>query len=181
MALLAVAGAFVIEVLLTPRPERPFGHTQPGHITGWLGLGVVLFVFVYSFRKRYGPKPGWPKGWFRVHIVAGILGPVLVLIHAGAHFHALVPVLTLLALAIVVLSGVIGQAIHYLALRTMHERQRELVQQGLSKGEVEEQLYRLASQEETFRVWQYIHAPVTLIFAVLLVWHIGGALYFGGW
>ncbi len=178
---LAVGGAFLIELLLSMRSERLFGHTQQGHLAGWAGLALILLVFVYSYRKRYGPKPGWPRGWFRVHMVAGVLGPILILIHSGAHFHALVPSLALLALVLVVLSGIIGQAVHYLALRTLHGKRHELLDQGLPEEDIEDRLRTLAAQEEAFRVWQYIHAPMTFIFLTLVVLHVGGALYFGGW
>ncbi len=177
---LAVGGAFALEQLLTARPDRPFGHTQGGHLTGWVGLGVVLLVFVYSFRKRSAPERRWPKGWFRVHMAAGVLGPSLILIHAGNHFHALVPVLALLALGLVVLSGITGQAVHYMVLRTLHDRRRELARQGLSEDEIDARLHTMAAQEKVFRFWQYLHAPVTVTFLVLTLLHIGGALYFGG-
>jgi hypothetical protein len=38
----------------------------------------------------------------------------------------------------------------------------------------------MASQEEAFRLWQSIHAPMTLMFLVLAAMHVFGALYFGG-
>ena len=31
-----------------------------------------------------------------------------------------------------------------------------------------------------FRVWQMIHAPMTLLFIALVALHVIGALYFGG-
>lgn len=176
----AIGGAFAIEVILSVEATQSFGHTQRGHLTGWAGLAIILLVFIYPFKKRYGPKPGWPKGWFQVHIVAGVVGPVIVLVHSGAHFHALVPGLALLAMGLVVLSGVAGESIHYLALRTMHEQRRELAQQGLPPEEIDLRLHDIAAREEAFRVWQYIHAPLNILFVVLSLMHVGGALYFGG-
>lgn len=176
----AIGGAFILEELLTTRPDRPFGHTHLGHLTGWVGLGVILLVFVYSFTKRSAGQRRWPKGWFRVHMIAGIMGPVLILIHAGNHFHALVPVLALLAMGAVVLSGLIGQAVHYLILRTLQDRRRLLAQQGLSEDDLDARLHAMAAQEKAFRFWQYLHAPVTATFLILTFLHVGAALYFGG-
>ncbi|TAJ23501.1 MAG: hypothetical protein EPO64_11100 [Nitrospirae bacterium] len=177
---IAIGGAFALEQLLTARPDRPFGHTHPGHVTGWIGLGLILLVFVYSYRKRTAPTRRWPKGWFRVHMAAGVAGPLLILVHAGNHFHALVPILAMLAMGLVVLSGIIGQAVHYMVLRTLHDQRRELIDQGLSDDEIDARLHTMASQEKAFRFWQYLHAPVTLTFLVLTLLHMGGALFFGG-
>ena len=180
ITVLAVSGAFAIELLLTERPERPFGHSESGHLTGWLGLAVIGLVFVYSYKKRKRRKPGWPRGWFWVHILAGIAGPLIILVHSGAHFHALVPVLAMLAMGFVVLSGVTGQASHYLAVRRLNDTRRDMQQQGLSAEDIDTHLHLMAAREEAFRAWQYIHAPLTVAFLALALMHIAGALYFGG-
>lgn len=176
-----IGGAFLVEVILSLRSGDTFGHTQQGHLLGWAGLLITLLVFVYSVKKRLGDKPGWPKGWFQVHLVAGILGLVVILVHSGAHFHALVPVLALVSLGLVVMSGIVGEGIHYLALRTLNAQRHDLVAQGLSDEEIDTRLHALAAQEEAFRVWQCLHAPLTITFLALTLLHIGGALFFGGY
>jgi len=178
--ILAVALAFLLERLFTIRPDRPFGHTQSGHLTGWLGLLIILLVFIYPIKKRRARERRWPKGWFRVHMTAGFAGPLVVLIHSGSHFHAIVPVLTLILLAAVTLSGIVGQTVHYLVLRTLHEHERMLRQQGLSEDVIESRLHSEAAKESAFRLWQFVHAPLTIAFIVLLSFHIIGAVYFTG-
>ncbi len=115
-----------------------------------------------------------------VHQVAGIFGPMLILIHAGWHFHALVPALTLIAMGIVVVSGVIGVAVHRKALALLNSTRKGLVSQGLSQEDIEDRLFDLVPGEETFRVWQIIHVPMVMLFLALVASHILGALYFGG-
>lgn len=176
----AVAAGFSIEALLSHRSGWPFGHTEAGHAAGWTGLVLTLSVFGYSVKKRSGPRVAWPKGWFLVHQVMGIAGPSLILIHSGSHFHALVPILALLAMSVTVVSGVIGVAVHRKALSLMKGRHAELLGQGLSPDEVEDRLYDLAAAEKAFRVWQIIHVPMSVIFLALTILHIAGALYFGG-
>ncbi len=178
IALLIVG--FLIEELLSVRSGSLFGHTQTGHVVGWIGLAAIFLVFVYSVKKRFDRNAGWPKAWFIVHQVAGILGLMVILIHAGWHFHALVPVLTLIVMGIVVVSGVIGVAVHRKALALLNTTRKELVSQGLSQTDIEDRLYGLASGEEIFRVWQIIHVPMVMLFLALLAAHILGALYFGG-
>lgn len=176
----AVTGALLFEAFLSLEAALPFGHTRQGHVTGWIGLAVILLVFLYPIRKRVGQNRMWPRGWFQVHMVAGVVGPLLIVLHAGAHLHALVPILAMVSMGIVVLSGIIGQAVHYLALRTLNEERRQLLQQGVGPVEAEVRLHAVASREETFRVWQLIHAPMTLLFMVLVVLHIVGTMFFGG-
>ena len=176
----AITAAWLVEALLSIGRPSPFAHTKQGHVLGWLGLGTTLLVFVYPVKKRLASNRRWPRDWFRVHMVAGVMGPLLILLHSGAHLHALVPSLALAAMAVVVVSGIVGQGVHYLALSALNDRRRQLRDQGMSPEEVEIQLHGMAAQEEAFRLWQSIHAPITVTFLVLTALHVMGAVYFGG-
>lgn len=176
----SVSAAFIFEAVLSLGAASPFGHTRYGHAVGWLGLAVTLLVFVYPYRKRRAPERRWPRGWFRLHMVAGVMGPLLIFLHSGAHYHALVPILAMTAMVIVALSGIVGQAVHAHVLRTLNEERRRFHQEGLSEADIESRLHGMASQEEAFRIWQAIHAPMTLAFLMLTALHIAGALFFGG-
>jgi hypothetical protein len=176
----AVAGALLFEAFLSIGTPSPFAHTRQGHLLGWIGFGVILLVFVYPIKKRMSRNRRWPRGWFQVHMVAGLVGPLLILLHSGAHVHAMVPLLALAAMLVVVVSGIVGQGVHYLALRTLNDQRRQLREEGLSLNEVDLRLHRMAAQEEAFRLWQSIHAPMTLMFLVLTAIHVIGSLYFGG-
>ena len=113
-------------------------------------------------------------------MVAGVLGPLLIFLHSGAHYHALVPIAAMAAMVIVVLSGIVGQAIHASVLRALNDERRRLQQQGLPDVDIEALLHGRASQEEAFRLWQAIHAPMTLMFLALTALHVAGALFFAG-
>lgn len=176
----AVAAALLVEAFLSIGSPSPFAHTRQGHLMGWIGLGIILLVFVYPIKKRLSRNHRWPRGWFQVHMVAGVIGPLLILLHSGAHVHALVPLLALAAMVVIVVSGIVGQGVHYLALRTLNDRRRQLHEEGLGSDEIDLRLHRMAAQEEAFRLWQSIHAPMTLLFLVLTAMHVIGALYFGG-
>ncbi len=178
--LAALAGGFLIETSFSFITGWPLGHTQKGHLLGWLGLGIMLLVFGYSVKKRFGRLTGWPKAWFWLHQLAGIIAPVLIIVHAGPHFHALVPSLALVAMLIVTLSGLTGAMVHRKALMLLNAERKALLDQGLTKLQAEALLYDLAAEEAGFKTWRLIHVPVATIFMVLLAAHIGGALYFGG-
>jgi hypothetical protein len=184
-ALIAVAimGAVVLgygtEWALSVRPDRPFGHTPAGTAMGWIGFAVTLLVFGYSVRKRWSRKRDWPKRWFLLHQAAGTVGPILLLVHSGTHLHALVPVLALAALWLIVVTGYIGQAVHYAALQTLHARRQYWLDAGLDEREADARVAADETIEHRLRWWQYAHAPLTLVFLVLAVLHIGGVWYFG--
>lgn len=181
LTLAAVVIALGVELFLSTNPDRPFGHTQHGHLVGWVGLGMILLVCGYPFKRWLHPNRVWSKTWFQIHQVFGIAGPLLILVHSGAHFHALAPVLALIMMVLVVLSGIVGQALHHLASQSLYEQRHELAHQGLSDDMIEAQLFDLAREEKALRWWRCVHVPLTWTFLALAFMHIVGALYFGGW
>lgn len=176
----AMVFGWMIEVIMSAVTGWPFGHTQYGHRVGWLGFALILSTLGYSLKKRFGRKTGWPKPWFWLHQLAGVAGASLIFIHAGIHFHALVPTLTMCAMVIVVASGIVGVFVHRKALGLLSETRKELLKQGLSEDDVSGQLFDLAAQEKIFRIWRSLHVPMAIVFGILTLFHIGGALYFGG-
>lgn len=181
LTLFAVAGVLLVEAILTPITILSFGRTTQGQVTGWIGLAVILLVFGYPIRKRTNQNHRWPHRWLQIHMMAGVVGPLIIILHAGVlHMHAVVPILAMVAMGIVALSGLIGQHVHYLAFRALYTKRHELMEQGVSPEEVETRLLGVAAREKMFRVWQMIHGPMTLLFMALVALHVIGALYFGG-
>jgi len=89
-----------------------WASTLPGHLFGILGFVLMLWAgFGYTARKR-SASPGAQsmQAAMQLHIVAGLLGPYLVILHSGLAFHGLAGVLTLL-MVLVVASGVVGRAV----------------------------------------------------------------------
>lgn len=180
LAATGVIGGLLLEGSLSTAPGRPFGHTLAGHLVGWLALLATLMVLAYSWTKRVPRLRRWQPAAFKLHMAGGVLAPVMVLVHSGIHLHALAPVIATLAMLAVSLSGVIGKVVHFFAVRRLREERRDLATAGLSPEEVEDRLEKLAAAAESFRVWQYLHAPVTVIFLAALGAHVTGALFFGG-
>ena len=180
LAATGVIGGLLLEGSLTTAPSRPFGHTLEGHLVGWLALLATLAVLAYSWTKRVPRLRRWQPTAFKLHMAGGVLAPVMVLVHSGSHLHALAPIIATLAMLAVSLSGVIGKVVHFFAVRRLREERKDLATVGLTPEEIEDRLERLAAAAETFRVWQFLHAPVTVIFLAALGAHVAGALYFGG-
>ena len=83
------------------------------HVLGVVGYALMLWcAFGYSWRKnlaRHGP--GATRTWMGAHVVAGLVGPALVLIHAQWSFRGLAGMTMVLTLVIVA-SGIVGRYVY---------------------------------------------------------------------
>jgi hypothetical protein len=98
-------------------------HRDEGYLTAesglgyWLGIvgGIVMLTVVgYPLRKRLRILSGLGRisGWFRLHMVLGILGPALVVLHTNFNLGSLNSRLALLTMLIVVSSGIVGRYLY---------------------------------------------------------------------
>ncbi|TAK90117.1 MAG: hypothetical protein EPO09_17005 [Aquabacterium sp.] len=83
----------------------------------WLGVagGVsMLLLFTYPLRKRWRVTYNWgaSKYWFVAHMVLGILGPWLILLHSTFRIGSTNAAVALFSMIIVALSGVIGRFLY---------------------------------------------------------------------
>ena len=90
-----------------------------GHLIGVLGFILMLMTeTLYSLRKRSQvARWGRLSTWLQLHIIMGIVGPYMVLIHTSWKFNGLAGVLMLMTI-IVVTSGFIGRYIYTAIPRT---------------------------------------------------------------
>lgn len=74
----------------------------------------MLLLLLYPLRKyaRWMRNMGQVRHWFRVHMILGVLGPVLVLFHANFSSGALNSNLALFASLVVATSGLFGRFIY---------------------------------------------------------------------
>ncbi len=98
--------------------QRDEEYVTPDSGTGyWLGIYgslAMLSLLVYSLRKRFKSMRliGSIPFWFRIHMLLGIFGPVLILFHANFKLGALNSNVAFFAMLIVAISGVIGRYIY---------------------------------------------------------------------
>src|SRR5512137_2376613 len=62
-----------------------------GRYLGIPGTLLIIGSLVYSLRKRKYMASGNPKSMLRFHEFSAWLGSLMVLIHAGVHFNAILP------------------------------------------------------------------------------------------
>ena len=91
---------------------------RAGSLAGyWLGVAggiFMLLLFAYPLRKRVRFMARWgaAKWWFAVHMVLGIGGPLLVLVHSTFRVGSLNAAVALYSMLIVGVSGVVGRFLY---------------------------------------------------------------------
>lgn len=150
----------------------------------WLGIPGTLLIIgstVYSLRKRKVIQRGQPARLLRWHEALAWSGSLLVLVHAGVHFNAILGWLAVWAMLINVGSGLTGKFLLDRARRRMDEARQRLHERGLSDVALEDRLYWDSLTFDVVRRWRAVHFPITLAFAVLATAHITAIFLFWGW
>ena len=150
----------------------------------WLGIPGTLLIIgstAYSLRKRKLIQRGHPAKLLRWHEVLAWLGSLLVLVHAGVHFNAILGWLAVSAMLINVGSGLTGKFLLDRSRRRMEEARQRMRERGLSDEELEDRLYWDSLTFDVVKQWRVVHLPITLAFAVLATAHIVAIFLFWGW
>ncbi|WP_129626127.1 hypothetical protein [Candidatus Oscillochloris fontis] len=117
---LVALGAITGLYLWLSRFGTPAASGLVGHSIGIIGFVLMLATeTLYSLRKR---ARTWTYGrlssWLQWHIVSGIVGSYMVLLHTAWQFRGLAGVVLLLTV-VVVLSGVVGRYFYTAIPRTL--------------------------------------------------------------
>jgi hypothetical protein len=113
-----IFAALSIAALFLGWTNREEGHlTAASGLGYWLGIvggSMMLFMMIYPLRKRVKALRwlGSVPSWFRMHMVLGIVGPMLILFHANFRLGSLNSNVSLAAMLFVVASGVIGRYLY---------------------------------------------------------------------
>jgi hypothetical protein len=99
--------------------QRLTAESGPGYLFGIIGSLLMMLLMLYPLRKKarfmrnWGPIPLW----FRLHMLFGIIGPVLVLFHANFQLGSVNSRVVLGSALLVAGSGIFGRylytKIHY--------------------------------------------------------------------
>lgn len=168
-----VAATLAIDVAL-----HLLGAVWVGRYLGIPGVLLIVGSFAYSLRKRRLIKLGKPVALLRLHERMAWAGSLLVLVHAGIHFNALLGWLAVAAMMINVGSGLTGKFLLERSRRRLTESRQRLRDQGLSDEEVDDRLYWDSLTFDAVKQWRAVHFPITLAFAVLALAHIIAVLLF---
>jgi hypothetical protein len=143
-----------------------------GRYLGYAGTFTIIGSFAYSLRKRKIIKTGSPKTYLTVHEYMAWAGSVMLLVHAGIHFNALLPWLAVLAMIISVISGLVGKFLLKKASLAHKDNIQLLMLAGASKEDAEKKLFFESIAVDLMKKWRLVHLPITLLFALLALIHI---------
>ncbi len=152
-----------------------------GRYLGIPGVLLIIGSFGYSLRKRNLLATGRPVTLLRLHEYMAWAGSLLILVHAGIHFNAILAWLAIGAMLINIASGLTGKYLLQRARLRLEETRRVMRAQGLSEAQLEDRLYWDSLTFDAVRQWRAVHFPVTLAFAVLALGHIASIFLFWGW
>ena len=114
-----------------------------GYWFGIAGATLMGLLLIYPLRKRVLAAIGGVRFWFNTHMMFGILGPALILLHCNFHLGSTNSNVALFSMLIVAGSGLIGRFIyvrihHGLSARKLDfaELRKELVQSRDEAGDL---------------------------------------------
>jgi hypothetical protein len=177
LAFVALVGATIcIDVAL-----HLFGVAWIGRYLGIPGTLLIVGSFAYSLRRRQLITHGKPAALLRLHERMAWAGSLLILVHAGIHFNAILAWLAVAAMLINVGSGLTGKFLLERSRQRLMLARRQLDAAGLDAAAVEDHLFWDSLTFDAVKQWRVVHFPITLAFAVLAIAHIAAVFVFWGW
>ena len=155
--IIPVTATLVIGAWFITRQNWYSPGSDLGYYMGLVGSIMMLLLLLYPLRKHVGFMQSWgaSKHWFRAHMVLGISGPTLILLHSTFHIGSLNAGVALTCMLVVAGSGVIGRffytKIHnglYGRRASLKERQEQL---GISAGDVKSRFHALPGVEQQLK------------------------------
>ncbi|MEH6359997.1 MAG: hypothetical protein V7761_04615 [Amylibacter sp.] len=98
--------------------QRSEGHitaeTGIGYYLGITGSVLMLMLLLYPLRKRMSSLRfiGGVRSWFRIHMILGVIGPTLILLHSNFILGSLNSTVALMTMSTVALSGFVGRFLY---------------------------------------------------------------------
>lgn len=178
---IAALGVLMLAAVLIDALLHMLNAVWIGRYLGIPGTLLILGSVAYSLRKRKLIRSGQPAQFLRWHERMSWLGALMVLVHAGIHFNAILGWLAVIAMMINVASGLTGKFLLARSRQRMDEARQHMRQRGLSGDDVQEQLYWDSLTFDVVKQWRAVHFPITAAFAVLATAHIVAVFLFWGW
>ena len=124
-ALLAVGSAWVVARALRLDAGSPVGY--------WIGVAggtAMLVLFLYPLRKRLPALRGVgaTRHWFVFHMLMGVAGPWLILVHCNFRIGSFNAAVALFSMLVVAGSGVVGRYLYVHVHQGLDERGTDLAE-----------------------------------------------------
>ena len=168
-----LAASIVLDALL-----HRAGWVALGLWLGPIGAGLIAVSFLYSLRKRKVIGTGSPRVFLEWHQTLGWSGALLVTVHGGIHFSALLPWAALAAMLIVVASGITGGVLLRRALAVLRANSASA---DPAAAPDDFRLLLDAATVDVMKRWRAVHMPLNAVFLVLAVAHVVSAILLRSW
>ena len=85
-----------------------------GYWFGIIGGSMMLILLIYPMRKRFRRWAviGSVKSWFRIHMILGLAGPVIIIFHSGFKLGSFNSSVAFFCMLTVALSGLVGRKLY---------------------------------------------------------------------
>ncbi len=85
-----------------------------GYWFGIVGGSLMLLLLIYPMRKRFirWSVIGSVKSWFRIHMILGLVGPLLIIFHSGFQLGSFNSSVAFFCMLIVAISGLLGRLLY---------------------------------------------------------------------
>lgn len=146
----AAAGLVLVAGMQLPVTHYLSPKSGAGYAIGILGGVLILMQLLYAARKRvpalrsFGSVPGW----FQMHMILGIVGPLCILIHCGFSLGAANSNIALFSMLTVAGSGVFGRYFYSKIHHGLYGRKATLAELQLRARSVRERSTKLLMMPE---------------------------------
>ncbi len=152
-----------------------------GRYIGIFGTALIIISFIYSLRKRKIINSGQPKKLLNFHEFLGWFGAIVLLVHGGIHFNAIIPWMALLAMMVVVASGLTGKFLLNDVKQDLKGKISEMKEKNLTQDEIDKEVLFQSLLVKKMQNWRKVHMPLNMIFMALALIHIIGTLLLWSW
>ncbi len=113
LTMLALGGVIAIAGFMSPK-EFITPESGIGYYLGITGSLMMVVMLIYPVRKRVRSLRviGSVKAWFRAHMLLGVVGPTLIIVHTNFSLGSTNGQVALFCMIIVSLSGFIGRYLY---------------------------------------------------------------------
>ena len=152
-----------------------------GRYLGILGTLFLVLSFGYSARKNKVIKAGAMKVFLKFHCNARWVGTLMIFVHSGIHFNALLPWAATGFMMVVTASGHVGQHLLQKVKEEVKAKMKLLGVDASLDAELEQQHYWDALTVKALEQWRSLHMPMVSVLLSLSLIHILSIFFFWNW
>lgn len=111
-----------------------------GYWLGIIGGSLMLLLLYYPVRKRSSRlgMSGSIKFWFRLHMILGVVGPVLIMFHSNFSLGSMNSFVALFCMITVALSGLVGRYLYQKIHHGLYGKKVTVEEFNIDSGKLQE-------------------------------------------